>query len=385
MFTRRNILTGSAALLAAPSVLRAQTAREVIIVGAGAAGLTAAFHLRRKGVKVRIFEAGSQWGGRVRRLDGFADFPIDVGAEWIHDDPEILGEIVGAGRTDLGVETITYQPQTYKQWYGGRLRQFNLLRFAYAEVKFFNTTWYGFFEKHVVPHLLGAIELNTRVTEIDHSGTKVRVRTGDGRVHTADKVVVTVPVSALQRGDIAIHPDLPVDRRQAVAGINFGKGFKVFLSFRERFYPDMLLTGPLVDQIEDDWDEKLYYDAAFGKQATSNILGLFTSNQRMTPRAQMNDEALVRDVITELDTVYDGAPSRLLTGAYVRNWTADPMYGGIYSMEYDDSRFDTPEEMLAPIGGTLYFAGEALGGDSQSTVQGAAFSAIRAVERMLAG
>ena len=40
------------------------------------------------------------------------------------------------------------------------------------------------------------------------------------------------------------------------------------------------------------------------------------------------------------------------------------------------------KDMLAPVGGKLFFAGEMLGGEAQSTVHGAAFSAIKAVERM---
>jgi len=40
-------------------------------------------------------------------------------------------------------------------------------------------------------------------------------------------------------------------------------------------------------------------------------------------------------------------------------------------------------EILAPVSGKVFFAGEALGGDAQSTVHGAAFSAISAVEKLL--
>ncbi len=98
---RRQILTGlTASALCAPTVLRARKASRVIVIGAGSAGLTAANHLHRSGVDVRVLEAGSNWGGRMRRLKGFASFPLDLGAEWIHDDPEILGQIIGRGATD---------------------------------------------------------------------------------------------------------------------------------------------------------------------------------------------------------------------------------------------------------------------------------------------
>ena len=60
---------------------------DVVVVGAGAAGLYAA-HLLRQQVKpmlkVVVLEAASRIGGRILTLDGFAPFPVDLGAEFIH-------------------------------------------------------------------------------------------------------------------------------------------------------------------------------------------------------------------------------------------------------------------------------------------------------------
>ena len=46
---------------------------DVAVVGAGIAGLTAAYRLQKKGYKVHVFEAASQVGGRIRteRVEGF--------------------------------------------------------------------------------------------------------------------------------------------------------------------------------------------------------------------------------------------------------------------------------------------------------------------------
>ena len=87
---RRRFIGLSTAGLAAPTLVRAQSAPSVIVVGAGAAGLTAAYHLKRAGAEVTILEAAPEWGGRVARMARFADFPIDLGAEWIHEDATIL-------------------------------------------------------------------------------------------------------------------------------------------------------------------------------------------------------------------------------------------------------------------------------------------------------
>ena len=88
--TRRRLLQGAAAGLAltacAPATrLATPGAAPVAIVGAGIAGLTAAWRLRQAGVPVRVFEAQSRVGGRMLSLrDHFgAGQVIELGGELI--------------------------------------------------------------------------------------------------------------------------------------------------------------------------------------------------------------------------------------------------------------------------------------------------------------
>ncbi len=88
----------------------------VAIIGAGAAGLYVADILRAKGIKVTIYEAGSQIGGRVKSLrnqpaDAFpnaslmsSDFPIELGADTYIGSDSTLGKIVQV----YGLRTTEY-------------------------------------------------------------------------------------------------------------------------------------------------------------------------------------------------------------------------------------------------------------------------------------
>jgi phytoene dehydrogenase-like protein len=64
---------------------------DVVVVGAGVAGLTAAAALRERGLKVVVLEGRRRLGGRVHSQPlGPAGVPVDNGASWLHragDDP----------------------------------------------------------------------------------------------------------------------------------------------------------------------------------------------------------------------------------------------------------------------------------------------------------
>ena len=82
--TRRSHLACLLATLAAPSTLRAQPARKVIIIGAGLAGLAAARDLLAAGAEVMVLEARERIGGRIWTSRLWPDLPMDLGASWIH-------------------------------------------------------------------------------------------------------------------------------------------------------------------------------------------------------------------------------------------------------------------------------------------------------------
>ena len=76
---------------------------DVIIVGAGAAGLAAAARLAQSGKRVALLEARERVGGRIftRHLpaaDGSAPVCVELGAEFIHGLPSTTWSLVGQGK-----------------------------------------------------------------------------------------------------------------------------------------------------------------------------------------------------------------------------------------------------------------------------------------------
>ena len=89
--------------------------RNVIIVGAGASGLAVAKKLEEERISYQILEATDKLSGRIQKNENFTDFPIDLGAEWIHEDKFILNYLIDQPGNGPNVETILYQPINVQQ------------------------------------------------------------------------------------------------------------------------------------------------------------------------------------------------------------------------------------------------------------------------------
>lgn len=75
---------------------------DVIIIGAGAAGLAAARDLSHKGLRLTILEARDRLGGRIlTRRDPLSAVPVELGAEFVHGEPGETLAIVRAAKLNL--------------------------------------------------------------------------------------------------------------------------------------------------------------------------------------------------------------------------------------------------------------------------------------------
>lgn len=107
-----------------------QITRDVVIIGAGAAGLSAAHELRKAGRTVAVLEARDRVGGRLwtQEIDGAM---LEVGGQWVSPDQEALVELID----ELGLETYSRYREGESVYIGrdGELTRFSGDAFPVAE------------------------------------------------------------------------------------------------------------------------------------------------------------------------------------------------------------------------------------------------------------
>ena len=356
--------------------IQTSDAGNIIIIGAGAAGLSAAYLLQQQGIAFQILEASSIYGGRMKRTTEFANFPIPLGAEWIHVSPDILEEIVNDDSVEVDIETTLYDPDVDYGLYEGERITLREADFT-EDSKFINATWFDFFEQYILPSVEGRITYNAVVEAIDYSAETIQVETQD-ETYSADRVIVTVPVKMLQNGAITFIPELPEDKQDAIDSARVWDGCKAFIEFSEKFYPSLVafeITPATAGQ-------KLYYDASYGQDTTQHILGLFAVGTGTRPYVELSDDELIEYMLNELDELFDGQASPNYVKHIFQNWNAEPYANGAYII--DDENWRVVRRLGESVDDRLFFAGDAYTeGEDWSSVHTAARSARRAVEEIL--
>ena len=111
-----------------------------------------------------------------------------------------------------------------------------------------------------------------------------------------------------------------------------------------------------------------------------NILGLFTVGEDATVYAnQPTEEALIKYILAELDTMFEGKASRYYQKHIVQNWSKEPYIQGSYTNQGDERLKNVMKEV---VDNKIYFAGEAYVAN-HATVHGAGESAYSAAEILL--
>ena len=402
---------------------------KVIIIGAGAAGLYAGYILKSKGIDFQILEAAPIYGGRIGKLTGFANFPIDTGAQWMHGKNSIVSDLIAASNTQIALDDssekywfnnqlvsslprdinaiflddynapdVSFEEFAIQKEFGNEYK--NIVEFiagdsgadasnisTYWKIKEeenwssgdddfkFEETYFDLIEKQIAIHVQDQIQLNTAVKQIDYSGPIIQVTDSNNNVYTADKVIVTVPITILKSGDIEFVPALPTEKTTAFSNIGMDAGMKVFLKFNTKFFDENIIGGSIC---------AAYADDSIGKAQDDNVLLAFVMGQQAEYLTSLgSDSAITNALLQELDTMYNGQATASFVDSHVQNWTTNPFVRGAYSYS-TVGMGDARKVASETVAKKLYFAGEAMNiNGHHQTVHGAIETGYREVINLL--
>ena len=415
------------------------SADDVIIVGAGPAGLAAARRLREAGRSVRVLEARDRIGGRAHTDTALLGQPFDLGAHWLHaraSNPFVriaadlgfvcdadlphLGFYVGGARLPLERERRIleaferFKHQVQEVGRAGRdVPVATLIDPAHPEALHLSRLYTA---KHGVAPEEGStgdlgtytwtpddqavrdgygalvsrafasvpVTLSTPVIEIDCSGTLPRVRTAAGALE-ARRVLVTVPMGVLRAETIAFRPRLPDWKLDAIAGIAMGNSLKVGLRFSRAL---LGVYGPaLLNQISPDG---VAMDIEIWPAGRNGVTCYFDGPQaleleREAVRGSRREGGCVAvdRALEGLASIFGSEIRREVSASARTGWATDPWALGAFSAPLP-GRAAGRLALARPVDERLFFAGEATSIEYGGDVHGAYFSGLEAAEAILA-
>ncbi|HEY4051715.1 MAG TPA: NAD(P)/FAD-dependent oxidoreductase [Acidobacteriaceae bacterium] len=290
-----------------------ETAREVIVLGAGIAGLAAARVLAESGQRVMVLEARERVGGRILSQDT-ENGTLELGAEFVHGKPPELWRLIHEAQLEtyeLNGKQFCYEGRALSEcdqfeedfrwlgkltdWDGGDcsfaeylvragvpkslwnrlicyVEGFNaadhrvigvasLAMQQKAEDAIEGDSLFGIRGRYAqLPEFLaqklqqaGAeISLLTRVESVHWKRGRVEVNcqtAGQYRVLQANTAVITLPLGVLQHGDVQFSPE-PLETMRAIKRMRMGNASRWVYVFRDRFWAS-LKDHPLRQQLRE--------------------------------------------------------------------------------------------------------------------------------------
>ena len=402
---------------------------DVAIVGAGAAGVAAGRRIVASGRTVRVLEARDRLGGRGLTVQDPVAGALDLGCGWLHSGDRNpwteIAEAQGRGvdrstapwmRPPLAVSLNADENDAFQRANAafhdrlerGAADEPDRPVFDFLEP---GSRWNGLigavstYVSGAEPALVSARDLvayadsgvNWRVreglgatiaahgrdlpvtsgcvvTRIDHGGRHVRVETSLGTIE-ARAVIVTVPSALLAAGAIRFAPDLP-DKREAASGLPLGLADKLYFRLAEpkAFEPDSRAFGR-TDQ------------AATGayhlRPLCRPVVECYFGGACAAELERGGEAAFVDFARGELSGLFGAGVLAGLTPLPMNLWASDPFARGSYSYAAPGRTADRAT-LAAPVGGRLFFAGEACSTTDYSTAHGAYRTGVAAAEAVLA-
>lgn len=407
--------------------------KKVIVIGAGISGLAAAHDLHAKGHEIVVLEAKDTIGGRIQSTTVNGQ-KFELGASFIHGNQKnpvaALLEQEGIGLSKVNFDDIVVYKNGQKTEVSDDLEPF----FSFTEKqkntlgkdRSLLTTWQSFngsgsanadelfyrlridnqteigtdianiltLQYDEEDELKGGdyllkgdydtviktlakdidVRLNHIVTSVKDTGTGVTVKTKDGKVFTADDVIVSVPLGVLQKGSITFEPQFPAQKQKAVDSLRMGNLHKTFLVFNDVFWDDATTIG-IMHGDGTKWGEFINIAPING----TPILLALHGGADATSLEGISDEAIGQQAYEALKSAYSNAtrPTSVVTS----KWYADPFTLGSYSYVPPGATLSMYDDLAEPYG-RIHFAGEHTNNDYPSTTHGAYLSGKRAASEI---
>jgi len=430
---RRAFLSAAAAICAAPALAATtmpSTQVDVVIVGAGAAGIAAARRIAAAGRRYVVLEAADHVGGRCVTDTRIFGLPYDLGAHWIHT-PNLnpltkLGTrrgleiypapasqkvrvgrryaregemedflaaqvranraiIDAARRADVACEQTL--PKDLGDWRpalefvlgpytcGKDLEQVSALDFARAqerEAAAFCRQGFGALVAALADGI--NVKLSTPVLAID-SRRNVSVETANG-VITARAVIVTVSTNVVTSGAIKFTPDLVAGHLEMFGKLSLGSFDHVALELADDalgFESDDLVFEKSADR----------HTAAILANVAGTSLCLVEVAGSFGRELSAQGEAAMVDFAADwLAGLYGADVKKAVKRSHATRWNHDPLTLGAFSAAAPGWQ-KARRMLMPPANDAVWFAGEALHESLWGTVGGAWDSGERAGDAVL--
>jgi monoamine oxidase len=420
---------------------------DVLVIGAGMAGVTAARELARRGLSVTVVEGRDRVGGRLWSIRDFCGEPVEAGAEFIHGvGARTWPEVQAAGLATRPCPLIRHTlfnlggATRWLPWillHPGVWPAFPILRAIrkaeppdrsareFIDARGYRGRARTIAQMTLTAHLPGSVEevgmlglvadgvlhletgLNHRLDEgydtlasrmasgldirlgfaveaVEWGSEGVTVRSTAGEELRARTAVCTLPVGVLKSGSVRFDPELPESKRTALEGIEMGPVLKLLLHFRERFWPEWAANiGCGTGPVT------LYWPVFYRSERKPPVLTAYCTGPRAAQLSKLGEDEALEIVLEDLRRLFPRADPRRALVAHRRiDWATDPFSCGGYTF-LRPGGVGARERLRAPDTGALFWAGAATEmSPIAATVEAAYSSGLRAAgeaETHLAG
>ncbi len=411
--SRRSFLSGVLATTVLPLWAQSIPSNpDVVVIGAGSAGLSAARTLIAAGKSVVVVEAADRVGGRAYTESSTFGVPFDHGCSWVMGGSNLpyakmaqdwdfdLLHHANAGEALFvdGERASSAQKGAYYKAYshvessvsaaGLRGQDVAAASVIQPEMEFAGTaqSWVGPMDFAVdfkdlstmdyykygdirtnymvrqgygtIVARMGAglpVQLNTPATRIDWGGNGVSVETAAGTIR-AKACIVTVSTGVLNSDLITFAPTLPEWKLTAIHNLPMGLLSKIALQFDgEKFglHRNQWLTYQVSNQMPAEACFFLTWPFDF------NLMVGFIGGQFGWQLTALGTAAAVDFALRELVKALGSDVRKHFVKGYLTQWSHNPWTVGAYAAARP-GHYGAREELARPLGDRLFFAGEAV-------------------------